>query len=76
MACVGAGRFFSNTLTGTAVHPFYLVGAEEFVPMGELAPGDVLLLADGHGLARVLGLLKEILGLVRHAKAGTTEPGC
>ncbi len=46
----------TDTITGTAVHPFYLVGADEFVSMADLQPGALLLLADGRGLARVLGL--------------------
>jgi hypothetical protein len=41
-----------ESLTGTAEHPFYVVGRREFVPAGELTAGDVLLLACG-GTAHV-----------------------
>ena len=51
-----SGGGLTDTITGTAVHPFHVVGAAEFVSMADLQPGDLLLLADGRGLARVLGL--------------------
>jgi hypothetical protein len=36
-----------ETLTGTAPHPFWMVGQEQFVPMGDLKTGDVLTTTSG-----------------------------
>lgn len=42
-----------DAATGTATHPFWAVNHKEWVPLGDLKPGDTLLLADAR-TARVL----------------------
>jgi len=51
----GEGEPPSAVLTGTPEHPFWSIDRDAWVPLGDLAPGEWLLLADG-GTGVVVGL--------------------